>query len=188
MIAEAEARNPGPWADHSRSAAVCASAIAAKCPDMDESRAYILGLLHDIGRREGVTSMRHIFDGYRYLRKMGFDGAADVCLTHSFMLPQVDTYFGAHDVEAEDIAFLTNFLNAHTMTKEDMLIQLCDAIAMPQGAVLMEKRLIDVAMRYGVYSFSVDKWKASFALKEHFDRATGVNIYTLFEDIAKNSL
>lgn len=50
LLVEAEKCNPGPWGDHSRVAAHCAERIARACGDMDPDKAYILGLLHDIGR------------------------------------------------------------------------------------------------------------------------------------------
>ena len=52
LLAEAEPHNPGPWGDHSRIAAHCAEAIARAC-GLDADKAYVLGLLHDIGRRYG---------------------------------------------------------------------------------------------------------------------------------------
>ena len=50
LVREAERCNPGPWGDHSRITAMCAEKIAAEC-DMDREKAYVLGLLHDIGRK-----------------------------------------------------------------------------------------------------------------------------------------
>lgn len=50
--------NPGPWGKHCLTAAHCAEKIASACGDMDVEKAYILGLLHDIGRKFGV---RHDF-------------------------------------------------------------------------------------------------------------------------------
>lgn len=41
--------NPGPWGKHCLTAAHCAEKIASACGDMDVEKAYILGLLHDIG-------------------------------------------------------------------------------------------------------------------------------------------
>lgn len=52
LLNEAEKCNPGPWGDHSRVAAHCAERIAMECGDLDSDKAYILGLLHDIGRIE----------------------------------------------------------------------------------------------------------------------------------------
>ena len=43
--------NPGPWGKHCLTAAHCAEKIASACGDMDVEKAYILGLLHDIGRK-----------------------------------------------------------------------------------------------------------------------------------------
>lgn len=63
LLAEAEERNPGPWGNHSRTVAHCAEKIALACGDMDSEKAYVLGLLHDIGRRFGVRHLGHVSDG-----------------------------------------------------------------------------------------------------------------------------
>ena len=47
--------NSGPWGKHCLTAAHCAEKIASACGDMDVEKAYILGLLHDIGRKFDVT-------------------------------------------------------------------------------------------------------------------------------------
>ena len=53
-------RNPGPWGDHSKTAAHCAEKIAAACGYLDPEKAYVLGLLHDIGRTFGVRHLGHV--------------------------------------------------------------------------------------------------------------------------------
>ena len=58
--------NPGSWTQHSINAGIAARNIAGKILTMDEEKAYILGLLHDIGRRVGIVNipkhvMRDIF-------------------------------------------------------------------------------------------------------------------------------
>ena len=50
---ESEEVYPVSWGDRCCTAAYCAEAIAKRCPDMDADKAYIVGLLHDIGRRFG---------------------------------------------------------------------------------------------------------------------------------------
>ena len=50
-LEEACVMNPGPWTAHSRHVATACSLIAARCDDLDPDKAYVLGLLHDIGRR-----------------------------------------------------------------------------------------------------------------------------------------
>ena len=83
MLEEAGKMNPGPWALHSQVTAEAARAIAERCPDMDGDTAYVMGLLHDIGRREGFKYLQHTLDGYRFLTDMGYVDAAVICLTHS---------------------------------------------------------------------------------------------------------
>ena len=74
----AEKSNPGPWGNHSRVAAHCAEKIAMECDDMDADKAYVLGLLHDIGRKFGIRHIGHVSDGYSYMMSLGYDEVAQV--------------------------------------------------------------------------------------------------------------
>ena len=58
--------NPGKWTDHSRYTAQACENIAARCNGMSPDAAYCYGLMHDIGRYAGVTSEKHLIDGYRF--------------------------------------------------------------------------------------------------------------------------
>lgn len=49
------------------------SKIASECEDMDATKAYILGLLHDIGRKFGTRHLGHVYDGYKYMLSLGYD-------------------------------------------------------------------------------------------------------------------
>ena len=53
LLKQAEVCNPGPWGNHSRIVACCAEKIAENCADLNSDKAYVLGLLHDIGRKIG---------------------------------------------------------------------------------------------------------------------------------------
>ena len=97
LVREAELCNPGPWGDHSRVAAMCAEKIAAAC-GLDAEKAYVLGLLHDIGRKFGVKHLAHVYDGYQYMLSLGYPDAARICLTHSFCLPKLEVYIGNFDL------------------------------------------------------------------------------------------
>ena len=71
----AAGRNPGPWVEHSRVAAGAARALGAGLPGVDPETAYVLGLLHDVGRGAGgagVADVRHILDGFALLQRDGF--------------------------------------------------------------------------------------------------------------------
>ena len=69
-------QNPGNWVEHSRFVALACKNIAARCEDMDADRAYCFGLLHDIGRYAGVSSERHLIDGYHFCMERGWEKAA----------------------------------------------------------------------------------------------------------------
>ena len=85
LLEEALPHNPGPWGGHSRTAAHCAECIAkASGGVLDPDKAYVLGLLHDIGRRYGKRHLGHVSDGYSYMMRLGYDEVARVCLSHSF--------------------------------------------------------------------------------------------------------
>ncbi|MBQ3416901.1 MAG: HDOD domain-containing protein [Ruminococcus sp.] len=176
---EAELRNPGNWIGHSKTAALCAKAIAEHCDDLDADTAYILGLLHDIGRREGVTDMRHIIDGCNYMNSLGYDDCARICLTHSFPYKDIRSYNGQNDCTAKETDFIIIFLNKIEYDDYDRLIQLCDALALQNGATYIEKRLVDVVMRRGFNDMTIPKWKAFLDLKDYFDQKTRTDIYQL---------
>lgn len=179
--------NPGPWEQHSISVAKNAKLIAEKVSSMDCDKAYVMGLMHDIGRRAGIKGILHIFDGYDYMMSIGQEEIARICLTHSFPLKDINTFSGKCDCSSEQKGFLQKYLESVKYDNYDMLIQLCDAISLPNGACIMEKRFIDVALRHGLSDFTIDKWKAFMNTKKHFDELCGCNIYKLLPDIAENS-
>ncbi len=141
--------NPGPWVAHSINVARAAELIAVRHPSLDPKRAYILGLLHDIGRRAGRTGMRHVIDGYVYLSDLGYDAAARICLTHSFPYQNPRAVFGEWDCTDQEFQLMSDALMNITYDEYDRLFQLCNSLALPEGFCLIEKRLIDVFLRYG---------------------------------------
>jgi hypothetical protein len=186
-LSEAEALNPGLWIDHSLNVAEAARAIADAHPHMDGDSAYSMGALHDIGRRAGRTEMRHVLDGYNFLIGEGHDDAARICLTHSFSLQDVNAVFGKWDCSEEELGFVRDYLSETEYTDYDRLIQLCDALALPSGCCLMEKRMVDVALRYGVNEYTVPKWEAVLQIKAGFEDVLGRSIYELLPDVVENT-
>ena len=179
--------NPGPWEQHSISVAQNARLIAEKTKTMDCDHAYVMGLMHDIGRRAGIKGILHIFDGYDYMMSIGQEEIAHICLTHSFPLKDANTFSGKYDCSLEQKKFLQEFLDHKEYNNYDILIQLCDAISLPNGACIMEKRFVDVALRHGLPDFTIAKWKAFMNAKKHFDELCECNIYTLLPNVLENS-
>jgi hypothetical protein len=180
IINEAYGMNPGPWVDHSRVAAACAEKIACLCPGMDPEKAYVLGLLHDIGRRFGKGHLRHVYDGYKFMLRSGYDEAARICLTHSFCIPDIHDYIGDIDVFADEERELIEALQSVRFNDYDYLIQLCDSLAMPDGVVDMDTRMDDVERRYGCYP--TEKRNRNKELKAYFEKVSGKNIYEIICD------
>jgi hypothetical protein len=179
--------NPGPWVSHSVHAANAAKATAKADPDLDADRAYVLGLLHDIGRREGRTDMRHILDGYAFLKSHGYEDAARICLTHSFPLQDTNSASGTWDCTPEERAFVDEYVAGVEYDDYDRLIQLCDALALPAGCVLLEKRLVEVVMRHGTNALTVEKWHATFELKNRFEARICGSIYDRLPGVLENT-
>lgn len=186
-LEEAYAANPGPWADHSRYVALACQNIAHRCPHLDADAAYIHGLLHDIGRYAGVTSERHLLDGYRYCMARGWEKTAQICISHAFMIQDIASSIGEFDMPPEDKAFMAEFVKTAVYDDYDRLVQLCDALALPTGFCLLEKRFVDVAIRYGVHPATVDRWKAVLGIKAHFEKIMGCSIYDCLPGVVQNS-
>ena len=178
----AAARNPGPWREHSLNAARVAERVAAAA-GLDAERALVLGALHDIGRWEGVRSAHHVISGYRLMRERGWDEVARICMTHSFPDKDLDNHFGWDVTEAER-AEIQAFVDGADYDDYDRLIQLADALAMADGVCLMEKRLVDVALRYGMRPELANKWRAFKAIQRDFEGRIGGSVYALFPEAA----
>lgn len=171
LLAEALPHNPSPWGRHSRTAAHCAECLARASGQLDPEKAYVLGLLHDIGRRFGKRHLGHVSDGYTYLMQLGYDEAARICLTHSFVTHSLAEYIGSFDTTPTETALIERELAALEFDAYDRLIQLCDALAGADGVLDVEARMLDVKHRYGSYPQA--KWDATLALKAQFEALCG---------------
>ena len=187
LILYAETLNPGGWIAHSFLVSQAAEIIAARLSGLDPQSTGILGLLHDIGRRAGVTDIRHCIDGYNFLHGLGYDDAARICITHIFTIQDIAAANGVWDCSETEIRFIRHYLADVQYDDYDRLIQLCDALALPTGFCLIEKRLVDVAIRRGVNAATIDKWKATLQLKTGFEARIGKSIYELLPGIIENT-
>ncbi|MGH4124301.1 MAG: HD domain-containing protein [Clostridium sp.] len=193
LLKEAEVLFPGQWVQHSIFTAEAAKLIAENCKELNSEVAYVLGLLHDIGRRgglpNGITTIGHLLGGYNYSKKLGYDLLAKICITHSCPTKSI------YDIEEvvnkkcsdEEYKFVEDYFNKVEYNDYDKLVQLCDALALHNGFTLIEKRLIDVALRHGVNEYNVPKWKAFMELKKYFDEKIGKSIYSILPGVIENT-
>ncbi len=182
----AEELNPGPWVKHSINVGIAARKIAERIPSMNPEKAYITGLLHDIGRRVGIVDIpTHVYEGYRYCMEKGWDEAARICMTHSYLRMKDEfCYEPETDREKAIKAYIANC----TADKYDRLIQLCDSLAVDYGFVILEKRFVDVTRRYGIMEGYIKGWEIAFDIKESFEKEMGCTIYDVLPDIGRTTL
>lgn len=177
--------NPGLWTDHSKNVALAAHHIASYCPRINADTAYVLGLLHDIGRRTGVAAVRHIIDGYDYAVTKGWEEVGRICLTHSFPIKDIEADIGKKDITTEQYNFIEHFLDTIVYDEYDKLIILCDALADAKGFCILEKRFVDTTRRYGIFPFTVERWNRTIEYKEYFESMMNRSIYSVLPEIEK---
>lgn len=186
-LRKAEELNPGRWIKHSMHVGQACELIAAHIPHLDSEKAYILGLLHDIGRRMGVFGQQHVFAGYEYALSQGWKDVARISLTHSFYFPdKPDWGASPYDGAPKEWEFIKNYIASCEYDDYDRLVRLCDALGNAEGFCIIEKRVVDVALRYGEMPGMIEKWRKMFAEKQYFESYTGSNLYSLLPGIEKN--
>lgn len=103
------------------------------------------------------------------------------------MIQDIKTSIGTFDVSEDDYSFMKSFLENSVYDDYDRLVQLCDALALPTGFCLLEKRFVDVTIRYGIHPATVDRWKKILEIKEQFERKINGSIYELLPGVIENS-
>jgi putative nucleotidyltransferase with HDIG domain len=187
FLKEAASHNPGPWVSHARNVAQAAEIIARATQALDVEAAYVMGLLHDIGRQEDSSGMRHILEGYRFLHQQGYEDAARICLTHSF--PIKDPHAGADDWDGQEqeFQFIQDYLQSIDYNHYDYLIQLCDAVCLPEGFCLLEKRMVDVVLRHGFNEYTLPRWNAFFAVQRKIEKLIDESVYRLLPGVIETT-
>ncbi|MBQ3309216.1 HD domain-containing protein [Candidatus Saccharibacteria bacterium] len=167
------------WENHSRGAAEVAEKIAERV-GMDKEKAYVMGLLHDIGRCYGPdTGMEHIIDGYNILMEKNMPEIARVCLTHSFNPKEKVNEINLKNPEED--AFLKRFLVETEYDDYDRLIQLADFMAGAHGVTTIERRFCSVLWRHGLKSPAEDL-TTLYKIKNYFDKKAGIDVYEIFHE------
>lgn len=182
-LLQAKKFNDGEWIQHSIFVGIAAKRISENLPNLNSDLAEAYGYIHDIGRRFGRMQIKHSLLGYSFLNAEGLTDFSHICLTHSFPTHNVEDMVGEWDCTKQEYLFIKDYIHSSTYTIYDKLIQLCDAIAIPSGFTILEKRLVDVSIRYGIDEKTLPRWKSFFQLKKDFDNALGYSIYKLFPEI-----
>jgi len=188
LLDVASLSNPGPWIQHSinvgRAAEIIATELSKNETDVDPENAYICGMLHDIGRYVGSTpSVVHSWDGYQYLERLGYEGTAQTCVTHSFPVTDTSCINGWGKIPEDVQNGLRHLLDDFKWTIYDKIIALCDTLADSRGFSTIEKRIVSAAIRNGIHSNSPKLWKRYYEIKSEVEDVIGKSIYRLLPGI-----
>ncbi len=183
--AVAMGRNLDTWYmyyNHILGVAELAKKIAQKSDDLNPQKAYLMGLLHDIGKlKEQHLQRHHGVIGYEILKDIDED-IARVCLTHMFYYnkkPKFDkTFFNNQD----DYDFVCEYLEKSSINEYDKLIQCADGFADKRGLVTLEQRAEDFEKRHNMKVPS-KALEGVISLKSYFEGKINQDIYSLFDEI-----
>lgn len=173
------------WIEH----CICVGNSAAKIAkslELDEDFAKTLGYIHDIGRRNGFgpSVIPHGIAGYEYIIELGYDTEyASICLTHSYLNNDINCVAGGiPNKDKYGYEFVRDYVKKHKYTIYEKIVNLCDLMC-KENNMTLEKRIIDLITRYGVFENTVYHIKEAQNLKKYIEDKLGCSVYSLFDDI-----
>ena len=176
------------WIEHS----ICVgntAAVIAKALNLDEDMAKTLGLIHDIGKRNGYnhTTKNHELNGYEYIQSLGYgDEYAGICILHSFLNNDINCVAGGiPSTNRYKYEFTKEYVKNHEYTIYEKIINLCDLMC-KYNIMTLEKRIIEIMLRKGCHANTVYHITEAQKLKQYFDDMLGYNLYKLFPEILYN--
>lgn len=173
------------WVKHCLYVGIAAGRIAEQM-GLDKDYAIALGYIHDIGRK--ISHPNHPIEGYRYMIEKGFAEEARSCLTHSFIDNNVLFTAGGGPNTKEKYDFINTYLQSIDLTAYDNIIQLCDLFCLETGFTTIERRLLDITQRKGVFSNSLLHFTKTLELKERLEKKMECSLYDLFPEISKDCI
>lgn len=173
------------WVKHCIYVGVGAGRIAAKL-GIDVDYAQTLGYVHDIGRK--ISHPNHTIAGYKYLINEGYYEEARSCLTHSFINNNIYYTAGGIPKGQDRFDFINSFLLSTELTIYDNIVQMCDLFCLDSGFTTIERRLLDITVRKGVFDNSLIHLEKTMELKSRFEEMIGCSLYELFPEIDSEDL
>lgn len=162
LLEEAPRNNKELWIKHSVNVAIVAERLAEQLK-LDGKKAYVLGLVHDIGRRAREhVGLRHIIEGYNYLKCLGYDEEARGCLTHTFyarnlVIPNLTKK--NTNLTRNEIDFIADYINKNGFNIYDKILQIADNMGSASGINTIERRRTESMLRYGITDISEKTYK-----------------------------
>ena len=189
LLEEAPRNNKELWIKHSVNVAIVAERLAEQLK-LDGKKAYVLGLVHDIGRRAREhVGLRHIIEGYNYLKCLGYDEEARGCLTHTFyarnlVIPNLTKK--NTNLTRNEIDFIADYINKNGFNIYDKILQIADNMGSASGINTIERRRTESMLRYGITDISEKNLQGIFNVQAEIEEKLGSSIYYLFPEVTDN--
>lgn len=168
------------WVKHCLFVGIAAGRIAEKL-GLDSDYAISLGYIHDIGRK--ISHSNHAIEGFKYMIENGYIEEARSCLTHSFIDNNIYYTAGGLPEGNEKFNFFSAFLQSSDLTMYDNIVQMCDLFCLETGFTTIERRLLDITERKGVFDNSHLHLEKTFELKRRLESKIDCSLYSLFPEI-----
>ena len=189
LLEGAPRKNKDLWIKHSVNVAIVAERLAERL-NLDGKRAYVFGLVHDIGRRQREhIGLRHVLEGYKYLISLGYEEEAKGCLTHTFYsreLVKPNLIKKNTNLTRIEIDFIINFINKNGFNMYDKILQIADNMGSSSGINTIERRRTESMLRYGITDISEKNLRGIFSVQNEIEEKLGYSIYQLFPEVADN--
>ena len=182
------------WINHcicvGNTAGRIAKALSENGINIDIDKTIALGYIHDIGKKynEHGGVFPHAINGYNYIKELGYDEEyAGICIKHSFLNNDIDCISNDRDETDKtnpNYNFVKKYIN-NEYSLEEKIINLCDLMCTTK-TLTVEKRMIDLLLRHGVFAKTHYHIEETVKLKAYFDDLLGYNLYDLFPEIKEN--
>ncbi len=168
------------WVKHCIYVGVGAGRIASRL-GLDSDYAQALGYVHDIGRK--ISHPNHTIAGYKYMISEGYPEEARSCLTHSFIDNNIYYTAGGIPQGQDRFDYMNSFLQNTELTIYDNIVQMCDLFCLDTGFTTIERRLLDITVRKGVFDNSQLHLEKTMELKSRLEEMMGCSLYELFPEM-----
>lgn len=164
----------------------------AKALGLSEDKAKALGYLHDVGKvfMENIKddgALIHGIKGYEYIKSLGYpEEYARICILHSYLNNDIDCLAGPRtNRNGEAFDFQADYVQNHEYTIYEKIINLCDLMC-TEEILTVEKRMIDLLMRHGVFDTTHYHIEETLKLKKYIDDLLGYSVYDLFPEVKEH--
>lgn len=171
--------------NHVYGVAEIAKRIAQKTPNLDPEKAFVLGLLHDVGKiHQQIEGRFHGVVGFEMMMKQGAEDVALSSLLHTFpfnRLPEYDKVSNTFLGHIEDYEKTLDFAQHKKLDDYDLLVQMADSVVDLRGFVTLEQRAEEAERAHNI-KISDEEKQARHELKEYWDKKIHDDIYNLYKE------